>query len=68
MKSKSHVFYETPKKSNRKKQQRYALGVVGSLLVPHLALLRPGGYHQCVVRVRERSAPNAGSAWPLLAK
>jgi hypothetical protein len=27
---------------------------------------RAGGYHQCVVRVRERSAPNAGSARALL--
>jgi hypothetical protein len=29
---------------------------------------KPGGCHQCVVGVRERSAAKAGSAWPLLAK
>jgi hypothetical protein len=43
------------------------LGVVGSLLVPHLALLQEaGGYHQCVVRVRERSGAEACSARTLL--
>jgi hypothetical protein len=36
---------------------------VRGLLLPHLALLQEaGGYHQCVVQVRERIAPNAGSA------
>jgi hypothetical protein len=43
------------------------LGVVRDLLLPHLALLQEaGGYHQCFVRVRERIAPNAGSARILL--
>jgi hypothetical protein len=43
------------------------LGVVRDLLLPHLALLQEtGDCHRCVVRVRERIAPNAGSARTLL--
>jgi hypothetical protein len=43
------------------------LGVVRDLLLPHLALLQEaGGCHQCVVRVRERSAPKADPAYVVI--
>jgi hypothetical protein len=62
-------------KSNPPRQNKSEVGPVlsvGSPLVPHLALLqgghRAGGCHQCIVRVRERSAAEAGSARALLQK